>query len=465
MSAGDLISAAGVLGQAVAQLNAASFRGSNVRQYGMRSATALELAAVRDDSGGAAKHDRTKLLASIDASAAAAAAAAATAAATAAEGDGSAAAATAAAAPAPLPSPKTLKRTFDDHFGTMERVAATYHLPAAEEEGVRNLRARHASVESALRTLKRRLGDQEAEAEAHAAEVHGQPATLVTRDSLAAAVASKKAALAAMKRKSEALQQERDTLRAEVAAARQGDGAAAVAQVAAAEEGALVSPSFGTEEQQALAQAIVAERQHLEDLRAVLCARAMAAGEEDVGGGGGGGGSSSSAAGGEEGEEDAAAGGDDSVAAAEAMMLDEEGEGEDEETAAAAADELAQLRATMLALQARKDELCAEDAETRAAREAGAADSAAAEEAEAAARAAQADAAALRRYVGGAVRAFAPSNDHAAALSLLAESDGEMALDDLKSSTSIKAIYEMVANALIKIDRTQVPNVVLSLVG
>ena len=460
----DLISAAGVLGQAVAQLNAASFRGSNVRQYGMRSATALELAAVRDDSGGAAKHDRTKLLASIDASAAAAAAAAATAAATAAEGDGSAAAATAAAAPAPLPSPKTLKRTFDDHFGTMERVAATYHLPAAEEEGVRNLRARHASVESALRTLKRRLGDQEAEAEAHAAEVHGQPATLVTRDSLAAAVASKKAALAAMKRKSEALQQERDTLRAEVAAARQGDGAAAVAQVAAAEEGALVSPSFGTEEQQALAQAIVAERQHLEDLRAVLCARAMAAGDEDVGGGGGGG-SSSSAAGGEEGEEDAAAGGDDSVAAAEAMMLDEEGEGEDEETAAAAADELAQLRATMLALQARKDELCAEDAETRAAREAGAADSAAAEEAEAAARAAQADAAALRRYVGGAVRAFAPSNDHAAALSLLAESDGEMALDDLKSSTSIKAIYEMVANALIKIDRTQVPNVVLSLVG
>jgi hypothetical protein len=459
MSAGDLISAAGVLGQAVAQLNAASFRGSNVRQYGMRSATALELAAVRDDSGGA-KHDRTKLLASIDASAAAAAAAAATAAATAAEGDGSAVAA--AAAPAPLPSPKTLKRTFDDHFGTMERVAATYHLPAAEEEGLRNLRARHASVESALRTLKRRLGDQEAEAEAHAAEVHGQPATLVTRDSLAAAVASKKAALAAMKRKSEALQQERDTLRHEVAAARQGDGAAAVAQVAAAEEGALVSPSFGTEEQQALAEAVVAERQHLEDLRAVLCARAMAAGDEDGGGGGGGGGSSSSAAGG---GEDGAAGGDDSVAAAEAMMLDEEGEGEDEEAVAAAADELAQLRATMLALQARRDELCAEDAETRAAREAGAADSAAAEEAEAAARAAQADAAALRRYVGGAVRAFAPSNDHAAALSLLAESDGEMALDDLKSSTSIKAIYEMVANALIKIDRTQVPNVVLSLVG
>ena len=443
----DLVVAVRELAAAVEEVNRVSFAPCAVRQYGMRSATPLEVEAVRSDSG-AKQHPAGRLIATIDPSAAAAAAAAATAAAAASEADavggaGETGGQAGNSEQAPLPSPTSLKRTFQESFGTMERIAAAYHLPPSEEETVRNLRARHASVESALRTLKRRLGDQEAEAEAHAAEVHGQPATLVTRDALAAAVASKQAALAAAKRKCETLQQERDTLRAEVAAARSGDGAAAAAAVVAAEE---ESQEAGTtEEQRTLAGAVEAERQHLEDLRAVLCARAMAAGGGDEGVG---------------------------AVAAEAVEDDEEqGKGEGaaaegvDESESAAAKELAELRATMLALQERKDALCTEDEEARNACDEIAAHSSAAAAAEGTARATQADIATLRRYVIGAVASFAPSNDHAAALQLLADADGEMALDDLKSGTSIKTIYEMVANALIKIDRTQVPNVVLSLVG
>ena len=49
------------------------------------------------------------------------------------------------------------------------------------------------------------------------------------------------------------------------------------------------------------------------------------------------------------------------------------------------------------------------------------------------------------------------------ALKLLNDNSGEMALDDLKGAVGLKAIYTLVANALIRIDRTQSPNTALLL--
>jgi hypothetical protein len=54
-------------------------------------------------------------------------------------------------------------------------------------------------------------------------------------------------------------------------------------------------------------------------------------------------------------------------------------------------------------------------------------------------------------------------NPHVLALRLLNDNSGEMALDELKSAVGLKAIYTLVANSLIKIDRLQTPNTVLFL--
>ena len=65
---------------------------------------------------------------------------------------------------------------------------------------------------SAIRSLRRRLEGQAAEAEKNAAVARGQPRSLVARDAIHARVASKTASLANAKRKSEQLKQERKEL-------------------------------------------------------------------------------------------------------------------------------------------------------------------------------------------------------------------------------------------------------------
>ena len=72
-----------------------------------------------------------------------------------------------------------------------------------------------------------------------------------------------------------------------------------------------------------------------------------------------------------------------------------------------------------------------------------------------------------RRRCCATLSRFAPTCAHAAALQLLADNKGEMTLDELKAGTDIKPkfIYEMVANSLIQIDRSCMPNRVVSLIA
>jgi chromosome segregation ATPase len=55
------------------------------------------------------------------------------------------------------------------------------------------------------------------------------------------------------------------------------------------------------------------------------------------------------------------------------------------------------------------------------------------------------------------------TNPHVLALNMLNTNSGEMALDELKSAVGLKAIYTLVANSLIKIDRLQTPNTAIFL--
>ena len=121
----------------------------------------------------------------------------------------------------------------------------------------------------------------------------------------------------------------------------------------------------------------------------------------------------------------------------------------------------------MLARQAREETLCQSNEDAIALVDAIAA---AAQKARTIGSLTEASRAELRQakaMLRSAVVCFAPTSAHAAALQLLADNKGEMTLDELKAGTDIKPkfIYEMVANSLIQIDRSCMPNRVVSLIA
>jgi len=61
-------------------------------------------------------------------------------------------------------------------------------------------------------------------------------------------------------------------------------------------------------------------------------------------------------------------------------------------------------------------------------------------------------------------KASTDKNQFAKALQILLNNSGEILLKDLKQSVEVKTIYALVANCLVKIDRTQVDNRVILLI-